>query len=57
VVSKPSWGKLLEADLPPGEWPVTFTARHPVSHHTASCTLGITVSTSNISTEAPQENI
>ncbi|XP_069686291.1 uncharacterized protein [Periplaneta americana] len=55
VVSKPSWGKRLEADLPLGHWPVTFTARHPISRHTASCTLGITVTASNLSTEAPPD--
>ncbi|PNF18498.1 hypothetical protein B7P43_G09032 [Cryptotermes secundus] len=56
VVSKPSWGKLLEADLRPGYWPVTFTAHHPVSRHTASCTLFITVSISSTPTEAQQNN-
>ncbi|KAJ8894926.1 hypothetical protein PR048_000233 [Dryococelus australis] len=44
VVSEPLWGKQLEGDLPAGEWTVIFTARHPVSHLAASCTLAITVS-------------
>lgn len=55
VVSEPSWGKLLEADLPPGYWLVTFTAYHPISRRTASCTIDITVSVSNTSTEGLQE--
>ncbi|PSN38013.1 hypothetical protein C0J52_19289 [Blattella germanica] len=55
VVSKPSWGKLLEADLPIGRWSVTFTARHPISRHTASCTLGIKISSPALSTEVPKE--
>ena len=55
VVSKPSWGKLLEADLPIGHWTITFTARHPISRHTSSCTLGITIIPSSaLSTEGPK---
>nr|CAD7579917.1 unnamed protein product [Timema californicum] len=43
VVAEPMWGKLLEAELPEGVWPVRFTARHPISHLSASCTLVISV--------------
>nr|CAD7456483.1 unnamed protein product [Timema tahoe] len=43
VVAEPMWGKLLEAELPEGVWPIKFTARHPISHLSASCTLVISV--------------